>query len=201
MSQAEYNVQPSDHRVANEEPKMTATKRMPVFFALMALLAVTRAGHFGSVVSLPDASLAIFLLGGLWLGAAGYFAAFVALAFGIDVFLATTAVEGGWCLTPAYGGLILGYGLMWLGGRFLARTPELPPLRFAGIGFSGLLGAFLISNVAFWAFSGYFGDMGLFEYANRTAQYFPSYLASTSLYLTVGWIAHRLLSARKAIAA
>lgn len=180
---------------------MQAINRLNLFIPLLAIMALTRIGHFGSVVSLPDASLAIFLLGGLWLGAVGYFAAFVALAFGIDFFLAKTAVEAGWCLTPAYGGLILGYGLMWLGGRVLAMTPQLPPLRFISVSLGALLGAFLVSNVAFWAFSGYFGDMGIIEYANRTAQYFPSYLASTTLYLTLGWIAQRLLTARKAITA
>jgi len=180
---------------------MTARTRLYSFVALLSIMAITRIGHFGSVVSLPDASLAIFLLGGLWLGAIGYFAAFAALAFGIDFFLAKTAVEAGWCLTPAYGGLVLGYGLMWLGGRFLAKTPELPPLRFAGIGLGALLGAFLISNLSFWAFSGYFGDMGLAEYASRTAQYFPSYLASTALYLTLGWIAQRLMLSRRAVTA
>lgn len=180
---------------------MRTLSRPSIFIALLAIMAITRIGHFGSVVSLPDASLAVFLLGGLWLGAIGYFAVFAAMAFGIDFFLAKTAVEAGWCLTPAYGGLILGYGLMWLGGSLLAKTPELPPLRFAGIGLGSLLGAFLISNVAFWAFSGYFSDMGIIEYASRTAQYFPSYLASTALYLTLGWIAQRLMLSRRAVTA
>jgi hypothetical protein len=185
---------------------MQATNRLNIFIPLLAILAITRVGHFGSVVSLPDASLAVFLLGGLWLsgsrfGGLGCFAAYALTAFGIDVFLAKSAVEAGWCLTPAYGGLIVGYGVMWLGGRFLAKTPELPPLRFVGVALGALLGAFLVSNIAFWAFSGYFGDMGIAEYAGRTAQYFPPYLASTSLYLAVGWIAQRLMTTRKAIAA
>lgn len=181
---------------------MAAFNRTPIFLTLLAIMALTRIGHFGSVVSLPDASLAIFLLGGLWLGAAGYFAAFAALAFGIDVFLAKTAVEAGWCLTPAYGGLVAGYGLMWLAGRFMTKTPELPPMRFIGVSLSALLGAFLISNVSFWAYSGYFGDMAVSDYATTVAKYFPSYLASTSLYLTLGWIAQRLMLGRnKAIAA
>jgi hypothetical protein len=179
---------------------MTARNRIHCFVALLAIMAITRVGHFGSVVSLPDASLAIFLLGGLWLGAVGYFAAFAVMAFGIDVFLAKTAVEAGWCLTPAYGGLILGYGLMWMGGRFLARTPELPPMRFIAVALGTSLGSFLVANASFWAFSGYFGDMTLSDYATRVAQYFPSYLASTALYLGLGWLVQRLSAAGKSVA-
>jgi hypothetical protein len=179
------------------EPDMTPSKRTRLFLILLVLMAITRAGHFGSVVSLPDASLAIFLLGGFWLGAAGYFAAFAALGFGIDVSLAKTAVEAGWCLTPAYGGLVAGYGVMWLAGRWLARTPELPPLRFVAVSLGALFGAFLIANISFWGLSGYFDAMALSDYASRVARYFPAYLASTSLYLGTGWIAQRLMQARK----
>ncbi len=177
---------------------MTQSQRLPVFFALLALLALTRVGHFGSVVSLPDASLAVFLMGGLWLGGARCFAAYVVTAFGIDVFLAKTAVEAGWCLTPAYGGLVASYGVMWLAGRFLVRAPELPLLRLAAVGLLAVLAAFAVANVSFWAYSGYFGAMPASEYAGRVIQYLPPYLGSTALYLALGWIAHALLRARAA---
>jgi hypothetical protein len=177
---------------------MTQSQRLPVFLALLALLAVTRVGHFGSAVSLPDASLAVFLMGGLWLGGLRCFAAYAAVAFGIDVFLAKTAVEAGWCLTPAYVGLIASYGAMWLAGRWLAKSPELPPLRLAAVGLGAVLVAFAIANVSFWAYSGYFGSMPAAEYANRVLQYLPPYLGSTALYLSLGWIVQALLRARQA---
>lgn len=177
---------------------MTQSQRLPVFLALLALLAVTRVGHFGSAVSLPDASLAVFLMGGLWLGGLRCFAAYAAVAFGIDVFLAKSAVEAGWCLTPAYGGLVASYGAMWLAGRWLAKSPELPPLRLAAVGLGAVLVAFAIANVSFWAYSGYFGSMPAAEYASRVLQYLPPYLGSTALYLSLGWIVHALLRARRA---
>lgn len=166
-----------------------------VFPALLFVLALTRVGHFGSVVSLPDASLAVFLLGGLWLGGMGYFATLMAAAFGIDVYLARTATEAGWCLTPAYWGLLPAYGVMWLAGRWLARRPQLPVLRFTGVALAAVGIAFLISNLTFWAFSGNFGDMSLPDYAAAVVKYFPPYLGSAALYLALGWAVHRYLRA------
>ncbi len=180
---------------------MTALPRRYVFLALLALLAVTRVGHFGTAVSLPDASLAVFLLGGAWLGGSrlngwGCFAAYAATAFGIDVFLAQGATEMGWCLTPAYGGLVAAYGAVWLIGRTLGKMPELPVERLAGFGAAAVLVHFLISNASFWAFSGYFGSMGVTEYAQSVIKYLPPYFASTAMYLALGWTAQRIVTTR-----
>lgn len=180
---------------------MTFAAKPRIFAALFLLLALTRVGHFGTVVSLPDASLAVFLFGGLWLGGPWCFAALMATAFGIDVFLARTATEAGWCLTPAYGGLVLTYGLMWGAGRLLARTPQLPLSRFVPISLAAVGLAFLVSNLSFWALSGYFGDLDLTGYAAGVARYFPPYLGGAALYLALGWIARRVFLARPAATA
>lgn len=166
------------------------------FLTLVVVMTLTRIGHFGSAVSLPDASLAVFLLGGLWLGHWGLFAAFMALAFGIDLGLARTATEAGWCLTPAYWGLLPTYALLWQTGRWLRQWPELPPARFALAGMVAVSLAFVVSNATFWAFSGLFPDMPLAEYGRRVIGYFPPYLGSAVLYLALGWIVHRIVSTR-----
>ncbi len=171
--------------------------RHALFLSLLALLALTRWGHFGSAVSLPDASLAVFLLGGLWLGCArawglGHFAALMASAFAIDVLLARTATEAGWCLTPAYWGLVPTYALMWLAGRWLAHAAQPGVLAFATVGAVATTAAFVISNLTYWAYSGHFEAMPLAEYAGRVVQYYPPYLGSTALYLALGWVVHRL---------
>jgi hypothetical protein len=177
---------------------MTQSQRLPVFFALLALLALTRVGHFGSAVSLPDASLAVFLMGGLWLGGARCFAAYAVTAFGIDVFLAKTAVEAGWCLTPGYAGLVAAYGAVWLVGRALAKTPAPSLARIAGMALIAVGVHFVVANLSFWAFSGYFSDMSIAEYAARVARYLPGYIASCALYLTLGLGLRRLWRARGA---
>lgn len=175
---------------------MPATNRLAVFVTLLALLAITRVGHFGTAVSLPDASLAVFLLGGAWLGGLRCFAAYAVTAFAIDVFLAKTAVAAGWCLTPAYAGLVAAYGAVWLLGRVLARTPELPPVRYAAIGVVAVAAHFVIANASFWAYSGYFADMAAADYAHAVIRYLPPYLTSTALYMALGWIAYRIVASR-----
>lgn len=180
---------------------MTAHTRLYGFVALLALMAVTRVGHFGSVISLPDATLAVFLLGGLWLGGAIFFVALLAAVVGIDVALAQTATAAGWCLTPAYWGLLPTYGVMWLAGHWLARSGAEPDIAaYAAVSLGAVAVAFLISNVTFWAFSGHFGDMPLADYAQAVARHFPPYLGSAALYLGLGWLVRRLLITRKAVA-
>lgn len=173
----------------------------PTLIVLLVLMAVTRIGHFGSAVSLPDASLAVFLLGGLWLAGWGYFTAFMGLAFAVDFGLAKSATAAGWCLTPAYWGLLPTYALLWQAGRWLRHWPELPPVRFAAVSALAVTLAFVISNATFWAFSGLFPDINAHEYARRVTDYFPPYLGSAALYLVIGWVAHRLMLNRRMVTA
>ena len=82
--------------------------------------------HVLTAVSLPDASLVLFLLGGLYLGTsvrsrAAWFAAFFVLATVIDFGAAAFDPAQGFCLTNGYWGLIPAYGAMWLGGLFLGK--------------------------------------------------------------------------------
>jgi len=173
----------------------------PARYALPALLIVllaTRWGHFGTALSLPDASLAVFLLGGLWLGHWAFFAGLMVAAFGVDLALARSATEAGWCLTPAYWGLVPTYGVLWLAGRWLAVGER---AREAGlytlVSAAAVSVAFVLSNVSFWAYSGHFADMGALEYAFAVARYYPPYLGGAALYLALGWVVHQMLAARR----
>lgn len=183
---------------------MSARTRLYTAAALLLLMAVTRVGHFGSDVSLPDASLAVFLLGGLWLGTWVWFAAGIALAVVIDVSLAKTAAEAAWCLTPAYWGLLPTYATLWLAGRWLARQPARPLTHAAAIlgvvALTAVSLAFLISNLTFWAFSGMFGDMTATAYLASVARYYPSYLAGAGLYLALIGLVRAALTHRRSAA-
>jgi len=153
------------------------------WLVLATLLAVTRFDHFGAI---PDASLAVFLFGGMLLGGAGAFAGLFALAFVTDLAAIEMEAWRAYCMTPAYWGLVPTYALLWLGGAWLARRAE--PLALGRLGLAGVLlfsSAFLVSNLSWWAFSHRF-DMALSDFWPAVARYYPPYVAAGLLYLGVG---------------
>lgn len=151
-----------------------------MFVGLATVLAATRFDHFGAV---PDASLAVFLFGGLLLGSAGTFAALFVLAFAVD--LAAVEVEAWrvYCMTPAYWGLVPTYALLWMGGRSLSRRPDaLAPGPLLGLGLALFPVAFLISNLSWWALSHRF-DLPFLDFWPAVAPYFLPYVLSGLVYL------------------
>lgn len=169
----------------------TQSRPMAIFVLLAALMAATRYNHFGSAVSLPDASLAIFFLGGLYLARLGrasvaVFAVLTIEAGMVDYY--ATAIQGvsDWCMTPAYWFLIPTYGSLWLAGRWFALRYTLGGRGFAGLALTAWAAssfAFLFSNAAFYLFSEYFAGMNAFEYASRVSQYYVSYVSVAMLYV------------------
>jgi hypothetical protein len=171
---------------------LTIKHRLLILLGLALAMAATRMSHFGSAGLLPDASLAVFLVGGLALQSLWGFSVLMALAFGVDVLSAKTAVEAGWCLTPAYWGLVPTYGVLWLAGLWLGKRRRFDLLTAGGVSLAAVCGAFLISN-AFWhALSNTVTDLSATEYAAAVAKYFPPYLGSAFLYLVPLWLGWRL---------
>jgi hypothetical protein len=167
--------------------------------ALVALMVLTRFGHFGELSRLPDASWAVFFLGGLLLRHARGFAAFFALAWAVDLasFASGTPVD---CFSLAYLFLVPAYGALWFaGGRAAAWLPSQGSAARAGSWrarsraalslslalVAGVTGAFVVSNAGFWAFGAGFSPMSAGEYAARVARYLPGYLLSTVVYVVV----------------
>ncbi len=174
---------------------LSATRRYFLLLLLALAMAATRVSHFGTSVVLPDASLAVFLLGGMLLGGWQCFALLCAAAFGSDVLSAQTATEAGWCLTPAYLGLIPTYAVLWLAGRWLGRQDAPSFLRDAGAGVAAIALAFIISNATWFAFSGTMAGMGVIDFTSAVLKYFPPYLGSAMLYLVPAWLVWKLTRA------
>jgi hypothetical protein len=161
--------------------------------ALAALMAATRFQHFGSSQLLPDASVAVFLLGGFYLARARWFALFFAEALVIDQLATSLAGISDWCITPAYGFLLPAYGAAWLAGMWTARgvLPSLRGALRAALAFvTGVLGWFVISNAGFFLFAGYFDEMSVIEFASRVARYFPGYFVAAAAYVLLAAALH-----------
>lgn len=174
-------------------------KNIALVAGLMALMAATRMHHFGTALHLPDASLAIFLLAGFLLASPRLFGALLLEAATLDYIAVTQLGVSDYCMTPAYGFLIPTYAVLWMAGRYCARIDK-HNLRsmgqFAGIAFAAISASFVISNGAFYLFSGRYPDMGVAAYAALIAQYYVPYLSSAVLYLAPTFVFYALSTYR-----
>lgn len=166
-------------------------KNVAIFTLLAVLMLATRISHFGSALALPDASLAIFFLGGLFMmqSARLSIVAFVALiveAGLIDYYATSVQGVSDWCFTPAYWFLIPTYGSLWMVGRWFSLNHSVQ-----GKGMTVLIlaawavnsFAFMFSNITFYLFSEHFTQMSLMEYAARVSQYYISYVSVAMMYV------------------
>ncbi len=179
--------------------KILSQRPVLITLGLIALMASTRMHHFGSPLHLPDASLAVFLLAGLFIANPALFAVLLIEAGLIDYLAITQFNVNDYCVTPAYWFLIPTYAVLWFAGRYYARIHQ-HSLRslgvFAGLSFAATSVAFLISNGAFYLFSGRFPNMSVAEYASRVAQYYVQYLSGAALYLILAALLYVLFAQR-----
>ena len=171
-----------------------ARSRHTTIALLLALLMVaTRFHHFGSATHLPDASLAVFFLGGFYLRRSALFGLYLAEAALIDFLAITLGGVSDWCVTPAYAFLIPTYASLWLGGVWYASRHRMEwrtLAPFFGAVLLGVLVAFLIANASFYLLSGYFPEMSWTEYAFRVVAYFPPYASAAVAYIALAAVLH-----------
>jgi hypothetical protein len=179
--------------------KLLSQRPVLIALGLIALMAATRMHHFGSSLHLPDASLAVFLLAGFFVVSPALFGALLIEAGVIDYLAITQFGVDDYCITAAYWFLIPTYAVLWLAGRFYARVHQ-HNLRslgvFAGLSFAATSVAFVISNGAFYLFSGRFPDTSIAVYASRMTQYYVPYLTGAALYLIPAVLLYVLLTHR-----
>lgn len=168
-----------------------------VAIAALAVMAIsmlaTRYHHFSSALHLADTSWAVFFLAGLWFRQLRVLGGLLMLAVAIDlgsVWLDGAAMAS--CFSPAYPGVLAAYAALWGAGRLAdTRLTNGSKNTFAGLAWiagallAGSVIAFGISNLTFYAFSGQFGAMAAFEYAQRTAPYLGGYVTSAAIYSAV----------------
>lgn len=165
---------------------------------LVLVMAVTRSHHFGSIVNLPDASLAVFFLAGFYLRSPLVLLGLLGEALLIDYVVTTYAGVSDWCITPAYYFLVPAYAAIWFTGRWYATRHRqswstlIPLVAALAV---GVLLAFAISNLGFYMFSGRTPGMEAMEYVVRVSKYFPSYAMSTFIYVAIAALMHALATA------
>jgi hypothetical protein len=158
---------------------------------LIAAMVLTRFHHFGDVLHLPDASLAVFFFAGFYRKKMllGFLLALAAL---ID-YVAISNGTSGWCVTPAYAFLIPTYSVMWFAGRYCSKLTAMKGTELTlSVGAMLVLVlatsmAFVISNSSFYLFSGKYMDVSWTQYAASMAHYYLPYMSSTLIYAIIGY--------------
>ena len=172
--------------------KSQIAKPLIIAVTIAFFMLLTRGSHTLTAFSLPDASLTLFLLGGLFLRRAGWFAAFFALATVIDFGAAALDPAQGFCLTKGYWGLIPSYAAMWLGGLWLSKQADaFATSNFAAYSLVSLLTtfiAFVISTQTYYLFSGRFPASGVVESMKHGWEYLPSWMGFAVMYFAIVWL-------------
>lgn len=157
--------------------------------ALMGVMALTRFDHFGSALSLPDASLAVFFLAGMGFSSLWLFALLLIEAGMIDYLAITQFSVSDFCISPAYVCLIPTYAAMWFTGRYCTIFKA---LRFSdsfktfGLATIATTVAFVVSNGSFYVLSDRFGQLSWTQYLAQSARYYPLYLSAALIYIVIG---------------
>ena len=175
------------------------TKQLIIAGAITFFMVLTRGSHVLTSVSLPDASLVLFLLGGMYLGSgvksrAAWFAGFFVLASVIDFGAAALDPVQGFCLTNGYWGLIPSYAAMWLGGLWLANRKDAFEIKsYTLVSLLTTFVAFVISTQTYYLFSGRFPANGLIESIQHGWEYLPSWMGFSAMYFAIVWLSVALL--------
>lgn len=169
---------------------------------LIAAMVLTRFHHFGDVLHLPDASLAVFFFAGFYRKKALF--GFLLVMAGLIDYLAIANGTSSWCVSPAYVFLIPTYAVMWFAGRYCSAFKSLNITELAmqlGIVTLATSVAFAISNGSFYVLSGRYTDLSWGQYLARVAQYYPLYVGSALVYALLGYGIMKLVKSLPALVA
>jgi hypothetical protein len=164
-----------------------------VWVLLTLLMVTTRFKHFGDALHLPDASMAVFFLGGLYLRRHLAFVFFVLVAVLLDYISIQYAGVSNFCVTAAYAFLPLAYAVLWYGGRLYAHELTGSVRSLVGafvVAFVCAALSFAISNGSFYWLGGRYAQPHMAEYFQRLWQWGPLFVRTTLGYVAVALVLH-----------
>ena len=152
---------------------------------LFAVMILTRGSHITTVYSLPDASFAIFLIGGMILKKPKWFISLFAASVIIDLIALSINPTDQIPINLGYLGLLPSYGIMWLIGLYVSKTKD--TLKFAIFSALGTFISFMISTQTYYLFSNKFPGITIQESIQTGWEYFPHNFIYTMSYLMAYW--------------
>lgn len=176
---------------------MTATAQRTLILTLLAaLMAATRINHFAPV---PDASWAVFFLGGVYLSTSTRWAfpLLMALAVAIDYLVISRSGVSFWqhyCVSAAYWFLVPAYFSMWAGGMWLRRGGIANDLRTLGRASLALVASVvvcqLIAQGSFYWVSSSVAHPTVAGWFQNYAQWLLPYMQTAAVYVAGGALVH-----------
>lgn len=172
-------------------PSLRSSVVISRLLPLLLLMLATRFHHIGSAWHLPDASWAVFFLGGFYLRRA-QFPLLIAAAVAID--FSFFALGGStYCLSVAYGFLLPAYAALWFAGEWLSRQREHNARFFAlaaACWWVSASVAYLLSNGSFYWLSGRAVDPSLGHYVAQAQIWYAPFVARPMFYLIGAALVH-----------
>lgn len=166
--------------------------------SLAIVMFLTRGSHITTLYALPDASLALFLIGGIYLRQVRFFIALFLVGLFIDFGAAALDPKLGFCLTKGYWGLIPTYAVLWVCGFYLNQRERLQKLSvFIPIVSIAIVLAFIISTQTYYLFSERFGNPNLLNSIFHGWEYFPQYFMASFCYIGLFWFAQHIFITNK----
>jgi hypothetical protein len=180
----------------------STTRRLAIFLGLALVMGVTRIHPSLLHHALWDASWGVFFLAGFWLRGQGRWAFPLLMAEAVlaDYLVITGQGIDFWshyCVSPAYWFLVPSYGVLWLGGSWLAKRQQGLNLRTLGLAVAALLVAeglcYLISNGSFyWISASVPAPRNLAAWLANLGDWYLPFLAGTAVYVALGAVLHAL---------
>jgi len=170
-------------------PSTSASFPFLTALGLLALVVITRLpGHLGTPLTLPDASWAVFFLGGFYLTRQWRWALslFAAACVGVDVLALVPSGSERLCATPAYGFILPAYTVLWLGGRWLRGScrGEWRDLARLALCLTGSVSAcYLITNGSYYWLGSHVAHPTLSGWGESLAHWYAPFLLIACAYV------------------
>lgn len=149
-----------------------------VLSIIVFIMILTRSSHVGTTIYLPDASLALFFIAGLYFRSLLVFITLFIFAVMIDLAAVNYGGVNDYCITPAYWFLVPTYACLWFAARFyqnklstISSAYKKTIILLILLTSANTL-AYLISNYSFYFMSGKFSNTGFWQYSNGIMQYY-----------------------------
>jgi len=159
--------------------------RIFFFTFLIFLMLLTRGAHLLTSVSLPDASFALFLIGGMLLKKPKWFISLFAASILIDLITLSINPTNQIPINLGYLGLLPSYGIMWLIGLYVSKTKDI--LKFVIFSALGTFVSFMISTQSYYLLSNKFPGITIQESIQTGWEYLPQSFIYTMSYLIAYW--------------